>query len=345
MKIQKISQWFSLLLFVTMATSCSPLSKGAATPSLTTPTISIGSLSSTKIPSTFTPTATDTPTPLPILTIAPTIPIEDARNRLLDLLKTNGDCKLPCLWGITSGKSNNQEARNILIPLSSISPAETIYFEPAPLRGILGGTITPHYVEGDLHLNASISYLYSDDGIVTSIGFRVLEERVTLDSNGDWTSKRPIYDSPTFIKRVEYYSLSHLLSEQGIPTSVMIASSGPSENRRNSISTYIAVFYPERGIWAQYTTVINGDEVGNTVISCPVNAHIEMTLSAPGNPDAFLSFLEQTNWGITKNSYKPLEEATSMSINEFYETFKNPTDKCIETPTNIWPTPEIEGVN
>ena len=34
--------------------------------------------------------------------------------------------------------------------------------------------------------------------------------------------KTPIYDSPTFGKHVEYYSLSHVLSEQGIPNSVMI---------------------------------------------------------------------------------------------------------------------------
>jgi hypothetical protein len=121
---------------------------------------------------------------------------------------------------------------------------------------------------------------------------------------------------------------------------VMIASSGPGKDRRGSILTQIAVLYPDRGIWAQYTTLVNENEVGSSIISCPINAHIEMSLYPPGNPDSFFSLLDKTDWGITKNSYKPLEEATSLSVEEFYETFRNPTDKCIETPISIWPTPE-----
>jgi hypothetical protein len=337
MKIQKVSQWFSLLLFVTMIAGCSSLTEGVATPSLVTPTLPVSSPSPTStISSTFTPTATDIPTPLSTVTAVPTLPIEDARNRLLDLLGTNGSCQLPCLWGIRPGKSTDWEARNILIPLSGI--AEFASF--GPLHGILGGGITPQYIEDDLRMNSAVDYFYGEDDIVTSISFRVQQEKVVTDANGNWTSKTPIYDSPTFIKRVEYYSLAHLLSEQGIPTSVMIASSGPSKNRRGSILTHIAVFYPDRGIWAQYTTLVNEKEVGSSIISCPVNAHIEMALSPPGNPDSFFVLLDKTDWGITKNSYKPLDEATSMSIEEFYETFRNSTDQCIETPINIWPTPE-----
>ncbi|GEM_PF-945817 len=337
MKIRKVSQWFSLLLFMTVVAGCSSSTESVATPYLVTSTLSIISPSPTKtIPPTFTTTATDTPTPLSTLTAVPTLPIEDAHNRLLDLLGTNGGCQLPCLWGIMPGKSTDWEARNILMPLSGV--AEFASF--GPLHGILGGGITPQYIEGELRLNSAVDYFYGEDGIVSSISFRVQEEKVVTDANGNWISKTPIYDSPTFIKRVEYYSLSHLLSEQGMPTSVMIASSGPSKNRIGSILTHIAVFYPERGILAQYTTLVNENEVGSSIISCPINAHIEMNLYSAGNPDSFYTLLEQTNWGITKNSYKPLQEATSMSVEEFYEIFRNPTDKCLETPIIIWPTPE-----
>lgn len=345
MKTQKVSQWFSLLFFVIVVAGCSPSIESIATPSLVIPTLSLSNASPTAtLTPTLTPIATTTSTPLSTLTAIPTLSVEDARKRLLELLATNGGCELPCLWGITPGKSDNQEARNILLPLSSIAPPETIYFETTPLRDVLGGTITPLYVDGDLSLNVRIGYLYGDDGIVSSIGFRALEEKVVKDprdpSGKSWISKTPIYGLPTFVKRVEYYSLFHLLTEQGVPTSVMIASSGLSINRDRSISTYLAVFYPDQGIWAQYTTLVNENEVGSSIISCPVNAHIEMNLYPPGNPDSFYVLLEQTDWGITKNSYKPLEEATSMSIKEFYEIFRNSPDRCIETPVNIWPTPE-----
>lgn len=336
MKIQKVSRWFSLLFFMTMFAGCSSLPEGVATPSLVTSTFPVSRISPTEtVTPTFTPTATGTSTPLSTLTAAPTLPVEDARKRLLDLLANNGDCHLPCLWGIAPGKSTYQEAQSILFPLSSIS--ELAGFNPK------GGAVFPTYPDGHLTFNAIVGFnvdIFSNNQIVSRVGFRVWEEKVVTDANGNWISKTPIYDSPTFIKRVEYYSLSHLLSEQGMPTSVMIASSGPSKNRRGSILTHIAVFYPERGIWAQYTTLANEKEVGSNIISCPVNAHIEMNLYPSGNPDSFYALLEQTDWGITKNSYKPVEEATSMSVEEFYETFRKPTDKCIETPANIWPTPE-----
>jgi len=300
----------------------------------------------TSIPMTETPilpTQTVTPTSTP--TIIPTLSEDDARKRLLDLLANNGNCQLPCIWGIIIGKSNYEEAQNTLMPLSSI--AVDAYFEP--LNGILGGWITPLYVEGELQLNTSVSYLYGNDGIVSSIYFRTFEEKVVTDprdpSGKSWLSKTPIYGLPTFIKRIEYYSLSHLLSEQGIPTSVMIASSGPSINRNGSITFHIVVLYPSQGIWAEYTTVTNESDVGSVIRSCPVNAHIEMNLYPPGNPDSFYKLLDKTDWGITKNSYKPLQEATSMSVEKFYETFQNPTDKSIATPTNIWPTPENLGNN
>jgi hypothetical protein len=340
MKMPEIHKWFSLLLFISIvATSCSLLTENTTTPTLETPTLVIGSVSPSKaVIGNSTPISTPidevTSTPLSTMTVVPTLSVEDARKRFLDLLSTNGSCRLPCLWGIAPGTSNYLEARNILIPLSSI--AETAYFDtPYP-----EDDISPLYVEDDLRLNARVLYLYGSDGVISLITFRVLEEQVTTDSNGNWISRQPIFGLPSFMERTEHYSLSHLLSEQGVPASVMIASSGLSINRDRSIRTRLAIFYPDQGIWAQYTTLVNEKEVRSSIISCPINAHIEMVLSPPGNPDSFFSLLDKTDWGITKNSYKPLEEATSMSVEEFYETFRNPTDRCIETPVNIWPTPE-----
>lgn len=335
MKTYKASQWFSLLLFITVAAGCARSTESMATSS---PTVHALPVSSASLIETVTPTRLPativSSTSLFTPTVVPTLPTENARERLLELLATNGDCRLPCLWGITPAKSTNQEAQLILYPLGSISEPELIEFR----KGL--GTISPSYIEGDLSLNTWVAYLYGDDGFVSHIGFRVLEEKITKDSSGNWVSKMPIYGSSTFIKRVQYYSLSHLLSEQGIPSSVMIASSGSSINRSGSINFDIVVLYPNQGIWARYTTSINEDQVGSIIISCPINSHIEMNLYPPGNPDSFYTLLEKTDWSITKNSYKPLEEATSMSVEEFYQTFQNLTDKCIETPAKLWPTPE-----
>lgn len=338
MNIQKASQCFGVLLFLTLVTGCTQSTESTKTSSPTAPVLLFSASPTGTMPPILTPTATGTPTPAFTPTAVPTLPAEDARKSLLELLANNGGCRLPCLWGITPGKSSNQEARSVLMPLSSISAAETTYFEPAKLRGVLLGTISPLYIEGELRLNTWVAYLYEDDGIVTSIGFDALEE--SLDKKDEYENqiKTPIYDSPTFGKRVAYYSLSHVLSDQGIPDSVMIYIPRVEGYPIVAGVLEMVLLYPEQGIWIKYAMSMHNN--GNVIKGCPANAHIEMELYPPGNPESFFSLLEKTDWGIVKGGYRPLEEVTSMSVEQLYGIFQNSTDKCIETPTNLWPTPE-----
>jgi len=334
MNIQKIVSWFGSLLFVAIVSGC-------AQPVRNTPTLSpiiqtspiTGTIDAKTATLMLTPLATNTPIPS-TPTDVPTLPAEDARQRLLALLANNNNCRLPCFWGITPGKSHYREARSILLPLSGL--AETVLFD----LSYPGDGISLQYIEGDFRLNSSVSYLYDKDGIVSRVRFRVLEQQLSKDKYGD-TIKTPIYGLPEFIQRVEYYSLSHLLSEQGIPTSVMISTVGPNiRSYIGVINVDLVLLYPDQGIWAHYVTSVDEGNVGNNVKICPIEAHIEMDLYPPGNPDSFYALLDKTDWGVTKAMYKPLNEATSMSVEEFYETFRNPTNQCIETPANIWPTPE-----
>jgi len=328
-----------VLLFVTVVTGCAQSTGSTITSSATAPVLLASASPTETMPPTITPTTTGTPTPTFTPTTILTLPAEDARNRLLELLANNGDCRLPCLWGVTPGQSNYQEARTILMPLSSI--ADNIYFDQPKVNGILLGAISPFYVEGDLDLNTRVaSYYYNDNSFVSRIAFRVQEEKVVPDprdpSGKSWLSKTPIYDSLTFGKRVEYYSLSHILSEQGKPDSVMIYI--PRAEGYPIVAGVLdaALLYPKQGIWIDYTMSMHMN--GTIMKGCPANAHIEMQLYPSGNPESFFSLLEKTDWGRIKGGYKSLAEATSMSVEQFYETFRNPTDKCIETPTNLWPT-------
>ena len=332
MKIQKIASWFGSLLFMAIVSGCAQPFHSTATLSPVTPTATTTVTIATK---TATPTLPPSPTSTPIPatpTDIPALPVEEARQRLLGLLANNGNCQLPCLWGITPGKSTSLDARSILLPLRGI--AETAYLDPASPE-----SISPFYLEDSQRLYTRLIYLYSDDSIINLIGFEVLEQQLSKDEYGNQLTT-PIYGSPEFLQRVEYYSLSNLLSEQGIPASVMISRELTYENNRRSFLIDIAVLYPNQGIWAQYTTWMAENEVGNSMRSCPINARIEMFLTSTGNPDSFYRLLDKTDWGTTKIGYRPLEEVTSMSVDEFYETFRNPTDQCIETPTNIWPTPQ-----
>lgn len=317
-----------------MLTACERPVENAATAS---PRAPVTTTSATKLlQSTLTPTATSTLIPSSTHTAVPALPAEDARQRLLELLANNGGCQLPCLWGITPGISTNVDARNILMPLSSIAVPEVTYF--GLLHGVPVGAITLLYVEDELRLNTGIGYDVFDDGdTVRSIGFRVQEEKMVTDSDGNLYGE-PIFDFPPFAKRVEYYSLSHVLTEQGIPDSVMISFYLPSIDPTFDGGFKIALLYPEQGIWINYAMPLYDHGVIES--GCPASAHVEMNLYPSGDPQAFYLLLEKTDWPRMKEGYKPLEEVTSMSLEEFYQTFRNPTDKCLETPTNLWLTPE-----
>ncbi len=216
MKIQKIALLlFSLLFSFGSVAGCAQSPDRLITPSpvITTPIVRTIASTETMLPtSTLTPAPTRTAKALSTATIVPTLPTstptviptllaEDARQRLLDLLANNGECRLPCLWGITPGKSIYLEARSILVPLSSI--AEIKHFtaaSPANISPLHAEDITLLYVEDNSHVNPSVvnrlntfvGYFFGTDGIVSNIGFVALEEEVTFDANGNWTTKRPI---------------------------------------------------------------------------------------------------------------------------------------------------------
>src|SRR6185436_4057409 len=108
MRLRKTVFLPNLILILILAAGCIQVTNEVVTPSL----------GSSVFP-TMTPTLTLNPTNTS--TIVPTLPAEGAWTKLLELLANNGGCRLPCLWGITPGKSTYKEAQAILTPLRSIS--------------------------------------------------------------------------------------------------------------------------------------------------------------------------------------------------------------------------------
>lgn len=320
----KIQEGFHLAIMLStfwIISGCLPSTEASITVSPTIPILEIP---------TETPIIIAITEPPPLTpTVIPTLSPINASERMLDLLSNNGNCTLPCVWGITPGQSNYLEARNILIPLSGI--AETAYFDYTPYPT---DDVSPLYVEGDMRLNTRMAYWYGDNNIVNFMAFRIIEERVITDSNGNWVSKQPIFDSEAFPNRIQYYSLTHVLSEQGIPVSVLIYIPRVEGQPPVAGLMEVVLLYPEQGIWVKYTMHMYID--GNIIRGCPANAHIEMVLMPPGSPDNFYNILDKTDWHQTKGGFKPIEDATSMSIDEFFQTFRISSQKCIETPTNLW---------
>lgn len=159
--------------------------------------------------------STGTPTPTTVLTL----PAEEARRRLLELLATNSNCRLPCLWGITPGSSTYQDAQNILAPLVSIADPTFLNISSNP------GTIFPVYTESDSRIRTNLSFLYNDEGIISCIAFHVRDLKRVVAPGGEWMFQ-DVFDSETFGEQVRAYMLPQVLAEQGIPAAVLLQTSG-----------------------------------------------------------------------------------------------------------------------
>lgn len=274
---------------------------------------------------TLTPTVipTDTPTAIPTLTE------EQARARLLELLANNGGCRLPCLWGITPGKTTYQEAQTILAPLSAISVSTN--FHPNS-----GASIRPWYIEGDLVLTTVVGFNVdplSKSHIVSRVGLAA----------GESNENTSVYDSKTFGQRLRPYMLPGILSEFGKPGSVIIQTYGKQITGIGGFE--IVLVYPDQGIFVHYITQMK--TVGANARGCPANADVKLDLYPSGDVEAFVKSMNATDWGaftkiesVDDPYWKSIDKATSMSLDQFYETFRQPTDKCIETPLKGWYVPE-----
>jgi hypothetical protein len=335
MKFHKIF-WLCLILSLILGGGCWKASVTSALTSPTASTILTGTSTRTPVstlpPSpthTLTPTATftiaptHTPTPSSTPTAIPTLSIEDAHARLLELLADNGGCRLPCLWGIMPGETTYQEGQVLLAPFAGISNYTAFK------SGI--GNITPYIVLDDLIVYISVDIL-AKNNIVTQVHFSGAAYREMVDQRG----VENIYDSTLFGEKLEPYMLSQILSEYGPPGSVMVSTWAeiPSPNLGTGYFK-ILLLYPDLGILAVYTTGMR--IVGENVLGCPANAHVELKLRPGGKVDEFYNSLGLFWEKEVPEYFKPLDEVTSMSVDSFYRTFRQPTSQCLITPSSWWP--------
>lgn len=327
MKTQQITLLLILTMVVIMAVGCAQTANQT-----TAPLTKLTTLPATSFTPTETPLPTFTPTPEATSTLSPIpgLPEEQAHAKLLKLIANNGECHLPCLWGITPGKSTFEEARAILMPISSLAYATY-------LDSSTSGNVDLHYVEDDLTHYWNVGFTSPGSGIVNHI--RVLAAVWKEFPDGNMYN----FDSAAFGKRTTYYSLGHVLSEQGMPASVIMQTLGNQIVGKDVESFHVLLVYPNQGLFIRYSTY--SQLVGANLRGCLANAHIEMELYPAGDADGFSKALSQTDWAFTwpkfaSNLYwKSIEEATSMTLEQFYETFRQPTDMCIETPATLWPAP------
>jgi len=277
-----------------------PVPSATLSPAIHTPT-SIPTPNPTLTPSPMPPTSTPSPTWTPVSptpTAAPTLTADKERTLVLDLLQNNAGCQLPCWWGFTPGKTTWQTAQTFFASLGKM-PAE--YHD----LGMTNYTVSFKVPE-------QIDQIYIvNSGIIEMI----------------WA----------YTGNSQRYMLPQLLSSYGRPADVWVRTY--RNVREGELPFFVVLFYPQQGIMAMY--VDSAERQGEKVRECPQQIGSALWLWVPGRKLTLEDIARiGVGFGPAEDvpNYRPLDEATGLSVDIFYKTFKNASNRtCLETPANMWP--------
>jgi hypothetical protein len=327
----KASRLCGLLLtifFILPMSACQRLPTQAVlstTPSIFStlkPTDTVFSITSTSTvtstPITFTPTLTptaipsETPqptatkfspiyTPLPVPELSP----QEIKPFIVQLIKDNTGCKLPCWWGITPGKTSWYDAYDYLKPLTSKITSSPSRYQPGKWINEIRFDV-PTYIDRK---------------------GEIIQTFLTHDSTIDMiiTDASPIQN----------YKLKDLLASFGIPSQVWLYTI--SEPREGILPYELLVFFEDQGIMAKYQGFARHQD--SSVNICPDQTNPELWLWYPSGGVTF-DLIERMISGDAfyfNYYFLPLNKATNVSLEEFHERFAGPTaEDCFTTPSEIW---------
>jgi hypothetical protein len=221
MKSQQYFVFFILLLTIIVyacgtswqipVTTSIPVASLTLLPSISSPTI------------TSSPAVVDIPTILPsTLTPLPTLNPEQALAKIRELFATNGNCKLPCWWGITLWES---------------SPETTLRFwQTLTPDYSIDGSINSSRALAEFRFHVSKDMLYDGENFITA--------RISI-KNGTLT-RLYIYSFDSLA-----YRLSSLLAENGKPDEIWISTA--QDKVGNKVPFSIFLLYTQKGMLMSYS--------------------------------------------------------------------------------------------
>lgn len=254
-----------------------------------------------------TATLTLTPTTAsPAIAAEPTLSPAKAETKLLELLHNNGGCRLPCFLGLTPGQTSRQEVVSFLHMFDSIAPSTEMIFPRDDLSISL--SVTPDSFNPQSETARWIG--------VDTMAYRKGETKLEND-----------YASPYYSEIFQYYTLPALLATYGAPDHVYVFLDTGIADMGLGIDLYlIHLDYSKQG-WVAHLEMPLYNR-GDLFVGCSSEAFTKLHLWSPDDP--------ARDFPLDSSVLFTIEEATGMSIDEFYQKFQDPSNiSCLETPVNI----------
>jgi hypothetical protein len=302
------------------------------------PTITINKISTKNLPmptSNFLPTKTLTirvddgfgviPTKQPIQSspsVVPTLSEERISELIKDMLASSEDCKLPCWNNFIPGITTK---RRIFEYFSTLQKSINLNISDAS--------------ENDIYMNIIIP----KDMFSLGMDFKFDNNILKIIKLGAQISKGDhiITNNPIYYMYMNNYTLSEILTNYGKPGEVIVTS--VYDSLGGSIADYeIVLYYPGEGIMVSYRGLRIETDVSYRL--CPKESFVRLWLRSQNNEmtihDLYLYDLLEFNKPVLEwyfNSFKPLNEATGIDIEEFYNTFLDRNSQaCLETSKYLW---------
>jgi hypothetical protein len=257
------------------------------------------------------PTVTRVSSPTP----GPTLTIDEEQSLVLNLLKENGGCRLPCWWGFTPGKTSWQAIQTFLASSGKIA----MKFSNSYLTNYSVKFEIPQH-------DVQLGQVYNvTNGILDMIWVGV----------GTVRNYNSVYGDTQFARDLRAYTLPQMLDTYGRPTEVFLKTY--SSTPEGWIPFQLLLFYPQQGILVRYYGPAL--QKGQQIVICPQQSDITLWL---WSPERTMSLEDIANMGQEfpveeVPEFRSLEEAAGMSVEQFYQSFGQPNSKtCLETPAELW---------
>lgn len=304
---------FCLIIFVLFPLAgCIMISKSQKiTPSISTSANNTASPQNTIVSPTSTSQPTITITPRPTYTPAPTqvqtlLPVE-LEKTVINLFENNGGCKLPCWWGMTPGET-------------SLDDSQKFFSQFDGNLHTIGKNVLSQHQNITIPLPTVISWTKQ---ITMNInGMNGVIEKIEIEG----------YDWPS-------YHLSQFLVQYGKPDEIWISSL--YSNLGGPPPFELMLYYPQKGIFANFNSLENESEYGRGTIKACILHSPQLILWSPKKEISFQEILKIYYGGFEEyHPILPLDEATGMNIEQFYQSYKNSdVSPCFKTNRELWPEP------
>jgi hypothetical protein len=248
----------------------------------------------------------------------PTLAPTDAQALIIDLLQNNAGCRLPCWWGFTPGITRWEDARRFLESFAKIvdypGPSTSKIYNPEILFTV-PKDIFPQRL--------SHTYFTTDHE-----GVKIINMIWVRTGN------------------VSAYQLPTILSEYGQPDEVWLLSSAGGAGSKD-VPFVVVLFYGRQNFAVEYDVNVY---LRMPIIGCPQQAMYPwLWVWSANEGKTYADLARETKYfgyGGGPPTFMPLEQATGMSVDTFYHTFKNESNTtCLETSLELWLAPGHEIIS